>query len=128
MKVILDTHAFLWLAESPNKLSTTALDVCRNRTNTLYLSLVSLWEMQIKSQLGKLRLSLSLQESLYEQQYINHIQLLPITTTHIFALNQLPMNHSDPFDRLLIAQALSEQIAILSVDPLFRLYPVSVVW
>lgn len=97
MKVILDTHAFLWLAESPNKLSTTALDVCRNRTNTLYLSLVSLWEMQIKSQLGKLRLSLPLQESLYKQQYINHIQILPITTIHIFALNQLPMNHSDPY-------------------------------
>jgi PIN domain nuclease of toxin-antitoxin system len=128
MKVLLDSHTFLWLAESPAHLSPEAHEICRSAQNTILLSLVSLWELQIKTQLGKLRLSMPLQITLHEQQRVNNIQLLAISPAHIFALESLPNYHRDPFDRLLIAQSLAEGLPILSRDSVLAQYPAHVIW
>jgi len=92
------------------------------------LSLASVWEMQIKRQLGKLSLNLPLPELIASQQQTNGLQLLPIELNHIFMLENLPQFHRDPFDRLLIAQAVTEQIPVLSIDTVFDHYPVQRLW
>jgi PIN domain nuclease of toxin-antitoxin system len=126
MKLLLDTHVFLWLNDAPEKLSEMARQACEDLHNCLYLSLVSVWEIQIKQQLGKLQLSASWQEMIKTQQQDNNLVLLPIELTHIAALSQLPAMHRDPFDRLLIAQAIHESMTIITVDGFFADYPVSV--
>jgi len=128
MKYLLDTHTFLWWDTQSSQLSPKAFALCSDKTNTLLLSLASVWEIQIKSQLGKLTLPKSLAEIVERQQQTNQIELLPITLTHILALSQLPDHHRDPFDRLLIAQARVENISIISNDSVFRQYAVQVVW
>jgi PIN domain nuclease of toxin-antitoxin system len=128
MNLLLDTHIFLWLNDTPEKLSQPALNACQNEDNTLYLSLVSVWEMQIKQQLGKLKLSESLQTLIDTQQQQNGLQLLGIELEHIDALSLLPSPHRDPFDRLLIAQSIKERMHIVSADQAFTGYPVSLIW
>lgn len=96
--------------------------------NRLLLSAGSAWEMQIKMQIGKLRLSLSLEELLGNQQRVNNLEMIPITLGHILGLERLPMHHKDPFDRLLIAQAIAEGAALVSGDSIFANNPVEVVW
>ena len=96
--------------------------------NELILSVTSLWEMQIKHQLGKLSLRLPLTEIITYQQSTNGITVLPITQAHVFALDTLPTHHKDPFDRLLVACAISEDTTVISTDPVFATYPVQVIW
>lgn len=127
MKLLLDTHVFLWLNDSPEKLSDTARQVCEDLNNSLHLSMASVWEIQIKQQLGKLQLSESWREMIKTQQQDNDLVLLPIELKHIEALNSLPPVHRDPFDRLLIAQAIQESMSIVTVDSCFTNYPVSVI-
>lgn len=127
-RLLLDTHTFLWWDSAPDQLSATILALCRDPSVILFLSLVSLWEIQIKSGLGKLPLSLPLAEIVRDQQAHHGLQLLPITPTHIYALDGLPLHHKDPFDRLLIAQALVEGLPLASADGLFSPYPVPVIW
>ena len=93
--------------------------------NTLVLSVVSVWELQIKYQLGKLTLRAPLSQIVSDQQRENGIEILLVTLSHILALDQLPPIHKDPFDRLLIAQSIAENIAVLSVDAVFKNYPIS---
>ena len=126
MKLLLDTHIFIWWDSNPDQLSVQARSLCEDANNTLMLSLASVWEMQIKSQLGKLTFHRSLSESISSQQQTNGLEVLPIELQHIFALSQLPQHHKDPFDRLLIAQARVEQITLLSADSVFQQYPVVV--
>ena len=128
MKYLLDTHVFIWMANEPAKLSSTAAQLITDPANWLLLSLASVWEMQIKIQLGKMRLKLPLTELVAQQRQTNQIQLLPITFRHIITLENLPSHHKDPFDRLLIAQAIFEDIALIGDDPLIAKYPVKVVW
>lgn len=128
MNILLDTHAFLWWAEEPAKLSSTAFATCSDKANRLLISLVSVWEIQLKIQIGKLSLKLDLRSLLEEQQRENGIQLLPITLPHILGLAGLPDYHRDPFDRLLIAQAQVEGLALLSSDANIVRYPVPVIW
>ena len=128
MQLLLDTHTFIWWASPPNKLSSNALMICQNLENTLYLSVVSLWEIQIKSQLGKLNLSGSLQNLVKSQQQQNKLNILPVYLEHIFTLDSLPLHHKDPFDRLLIAQVLTEQFILVSKDLLLKSYGVNVWW
>jgi PIN domain nuclease of toxin-antitoxin system len=125
--LLLDTHTFLWWDSAPEKLSPTILALCRDPAVGLYLSLVSVWEIQIKSSLGKLPLSLPLRE-IMETQQKNGLLLLPVTLDHVLALSHLPGHHKDPFDRLLIAQAIAEGLTVASADQNFPLYPVSLVW
>ncbi len=126
MRLLLDTQIFIWWDSEPQKLSAQALALCQDQTNTLVLSVASVWEMQIKSQLGKLHLDRSLAEIVESQQLINNVELLPIHVTHVLALQHLPPHHKYPFDRLIIAQALAENMPVISADTIFPLYPVTV--
>lgn len=126
-RLLLDTHTFLWWDSAPERLSATVLALCRDPSIMLFLSLVSLWEIQIKSGLGKLPLALPLAEIIRDQQARHGLQILPITPTHVFALETLPPHHRDPFDRPLIAQAMTEGLPLASVDGLLSLYPGSVI-
>ncbi|MEJ5301322.1 MAG: type II toxin-antitoxin system VapC family toxin [Thermodesulforhabdaceae bacterium] len=128
MKLLLDTHTFIWWDSEPAKLSPQALALCQDRQNVLLLSVVSVWEMQIKLQLGKLRLALPLREIVESQRRTNNIEILPVTLEHALTLENLPAHHKDPFDRLLIAQAIVEEAALVSADPNIAKYVVQVVW
>lgn len=126
MNLLLDTHIFIWWDSQSASLSSSARALCENPSNTLYLSLASVWEMQIKQQLGKLDLSRPLALLIAEQQQANDIRILPIQMEHIFALGNLPAHHRDPFDRLLIAQAQIEGLLLLSDDVIFSQYAITV--
>jgi PIN domain nuclease of toxin-antitoxin system len=128
MKLLLDTHAFIWWIIQTSRLSATAFAAMQNPQNELLLSAISLWEIQLKIQLGRLRFNLPLPELVEEQQRLNGIQLLPIQPEHVYALSQLPFHHKDPFDRLLISQAITEQAALISSDAKFPTYPVQIIW
>lgn len=128
MKLLLDTHAFIWWAIRKERLSPTAIGLCEDGSNDLFLSIVSLWEMQLKIQLGKLRFNLPLNALIEAQQQINGIQLLAIESQHIYGLSQLPFHHKDPFDRLLVAQAVVENLPLISADPTLSTYPAQIVW
>lgn len=97
MNLLLDTHIFLWLNHQPEKLSETVLALCEDSKNTLYLSHVSPWEIQIKSKLGKLNLQSPLQEMIATQQRDNDLKLLPISLQHIYALAKFSKLSSRPF-------------------------------
>ncbi|MCZ8190498.1 MAG: type II toxin-antitoxin system VapC family toxin [Microcystis sp. LE19-338.1B] len=128
MKIFLDTHTFIWWDSEPEKLSQRALELCRDTSNTLLLSITSIWEMQIKLQLGKLSLKIPLAEMINTQQETNQIGLLSITVSHVLALNTLPNIHKDPFDRLLVAQANLENARLISHDSILAKYPVQIDW
>ncbi len=128
MKLLLDTHTFIWWDSEPAKLSPQAIALCQDQQNSLVLSVASVWEMQIKLQLGKLKLTLPLAELIESQQQTNHLETLPVLLTHVLALQHLPAHHKDPFDRLLIAQANIEDVVIVSNDPMFPKYTDKVVW
>lgn len=128
MRLLLDTHAFIYWTIRTDRLSPLALSLMQDPGNELFLSLVSLWEMQLKTRLGKLQFPLPLAQIVDEQQHLNGLRLLPLEPAHIYALDQLPFHHKDPFDRLLIAQAVTEHLPILSADHVFPSYPVQVIW
>ncbi len=128
MKLLLDTHVLLWLNDTPEKLSPLALTLCQDQANELYLSVVSVWEIQIKHQLGKLELDVSLAEIVQVQQADNELKILSMELLHIYTLETLPFHHNDPFDRLLIAQAIHEKMNLISADKQFIQYPVKVRW
>ena len=128
MKLLLDTHVFLWLASSPEHLSHTALEACEDPANQLYLSVVSAWEIQIKQQIGRLQLDVPLNQMIQAQESSNDLQILPVELQHVYALGELPLHHHDPFDRLLIAQARAEQAWLVSADSQFGPYPITVIW
>ena len=128
MRLLLDTHVFIWLRFSPGKISPTALDAYREPNNEVFFSLVSAWEMQIKQQLGKLALDVPLGQLLHEQYKNNQIRFLAIELPHILGIEKLLFHHKDPFDRLLIAQAIQEELTLLSSDGIFSEYPVSRLW
>lgn len=123
MKVLLDTHIFIWWDSEPEKLSPNILSLLQRTDTKLYVSVVSLWEIQIKSQLGKLTLSQSL-EDIYDSQSKNGISFLSVIPAHVLNLNTLSLHHKDPFDRMLISQALVEGLTLISIDQIFKLYDV----
>jgi|SRR5215813_12013953 PIN domain nuclease of toxin-antitoxin system len=124
MKLLLDTHIFIWSDEEPERIPQPQLSAMEDETNDLVLSVASVWEMQIKIQIGKLKLRMPLQEIIDEYQSVNDLQILPIEYKHILALDQLPFHHKDPFDRLIIAQAIAEDFTLVSADPKFSAYAV----
>ena len=128
MKLLLDTHAFIWWDIGDARLSPAALAACESPANTLHLSLASVWELQIKMQLGKLTLRLPLAEVLRDQQRRNGLALEPVALEDILALDTLRPLHRDPFDRLLVAQAVRGGFHLVSHDPEISRYPVSVLW
>lgn len=128
MKYLLDTHTFIWWVSSPEKLSENALAAYENRENSLFLSFASIWEMQIKVQIGKLRLPLHLKELVEEQKSVNELKILPISLSHIYRLENLPIHHKDPFDRMLISRSIEENLLLISKDSVFADYEVNVLW
>lgn len=127
MRVLLDTHIFLWWDNDIDRLSEQARSICQDSANTLILSVVSVWEMQIKENLGKLDLRLPLSDLVEDQRKTNGIEILSITLPHVLALEALPHHHKDPFDRLLIAQANVEDLNVLTIDPMFKQYDVKLI-
>ncbi len=128
MNLLLDTHAFIWWATAPEKLSPQARVSCEEVNNTLLLSVASVWEMQIKLQLGKLKLSDSLKAFIEYQKDADALHVLPIAVEHVFALDSLPLHHKDPFDRIIIAQATVEEYFVVTKDESFKMYPVKLLW
>lgn len=126
MRLLLDTQIFIWWDSESKNLPASILELCQDEANSLVLSVASVWEMQIKAQLGKLDLDRPLDQIVHEQERTNRIEILSIKADHVFGLQQLPHHHKDPFDRLLIAQAIVEDLPVLSVDPLFVQYPILV--
>ena len=124
MKLLLDTHIFLWLNQEPEKLPAHILALCEDVSHTLFLSQVSVWEIQIKHQLGKLKLDVPLSLMVETQQTDRDLQLTPITLAPTYALSELENHHNDPFDRLLIAQAKTESMMLLTLDSKVRAYTV----
>jgi PIN domain nuclease of toxin-antitoxin system len=128
MRLLLDTHCFIWMDDDFSKLSAKVQQAIINPSNTLYLSIVSIWELQIKTQLGKLEFNLPLEQKVEEQVKKNRLEILAITQAHIYGLEKLPMLHRDPFDRLLISQAITEELQLISSDSSIQQYAVSTLW
>lgn len=128
MRVLLDTHAFLWWVWDAPELSARARKCIANPENECLLSLASVWEIAIKSSLGKLKLDRSLDQFIPEQLSANGFNPLGISFRHIVLVNTMPFHHKDPFDRLLIAQAQEERVPIVSADPVFREYGIKRIW
>jgi PIN domain nuclease of toxin-antitoxin system len=128
MKLLLDTHAFLWFVMGSANLSGNARAFIEDISNENLLSIASLWEMAIKVSLGKLTLSAPFDQLIPEQLNLNGIGLLHIEIDHVSLLATLPFHHRDPFDRLLIAQAISEKIPVVSIDSAFDAYGITRLW
>ncbi len=122
MNLLIDTHIFIWLQIELHKLSAKRIQILEDKTNTLYLSLASIWELQLKIQNKKFSFPKPLRRIIREQQRINDLQVLPITLEHIYKLDNLPFHHKDPFDRLLIVQAVVESFTLITDDPKFSDY------
>ena len=128
MKLLLDTHVFIWWDSEPDKLSPKVLDACQDQTNVLVLSVVSVWEIQIKTQLGKLELKMPIANIIDQQRRTNGIEILDVRLQHVLALQALPRHHKDPFDRLLIAQTNAERATLVSHDAKLSHYEVPLLW
>ena len=128
MNLLLDSHTFIWMHNEPSKLSTKAAMEIVVLSNTLFLSIASIWEIQIKIQIGKFNFKDSLANVIAEQQKKNGLQILPVNLSHVLELENLPFHHKDPFDRLLIAQARVENLTLVSSDPNFSAYSVNLLW
>ncbi len=128
MRCLLDTHAFLWFVRGDSRLSDYARELILDVENERLLSVASLWEMAIKTGLGRLELPLSFPD-LVEQQVLGvGMELLPILPAHLEAFTKLPFHHKDPFDRLIIAQAMSEDLPVITRDAAFSPYDITVLW
>ncbi len=126
MKALLDTHVFLWAASEPEKLSQRASDICENAE--VVLSVASVWEIAIKVQIGRFVLPTEPRKWTQHQLEAAGIAVLPIHMRHALRAGELPFVHRDPFDRLLVAQAVEEELAIVSGDAVLSGYPVEIIW
>jgi len=124
---LLDTHAAIWFLTGDSLLSSTADQIIRKRTNHIYLSVISAWELTIKIDIGKLRFPGDAAGFLQAARD-NVITIIPIETAHLTALKGLPLIHRDPFDRLLVATAASEQLTLITADENIAQYEVSHIW
>lgn len=124
MRLLLDANAFLWWVTDSTRLSATAREAIADDQNVVLMGVGSLWELAIKRSLGKLDFPHDFQTVLRNEAF----ELLPITYDHLHALEALPLQHRDPFDRLIIAQAITENLTIVTSDQKFALYDVRVLW
>lgn len=127
-RLLLDTHSLIWFFSGDPKLSYDARQFMEDTDYIKLISLASVWEMGIKQSMGKLTLSLPLEEYINEKIALENFQILPIELNHLAKISTLPFHHKDPFDRLLIAQAETERIPILSRDIAFDKYNVHRFW
>ena len=127
MKLLLDTHAFLWFVTGDPRLSRAARAALEAEAAELHLSTASVWEMAIKSSLGRLSLPCPLDQYVAEKVAEGY-RVLPVHWAHAAVVERLAFHHRDPFDRLLVAQAFVERMPIVTRDRVFRKYGVRVVW
>jgi PIN domain nuclease of toxin-antitoxin system len=125
MKVLLDTHAFLWSITGDDRLSKTAEEIFLDPDNNLFFSAASFWEICIKMNLGKLSLKRGWFKTIQEEMRINAVQWLPVEMRHCVELTKLPFHHRDPFDRMLIAQAMVADLQLLSRDGRLSAYEIN---
>jgi PIN domain nuclease of toxin-antitoxin system len=128
MRVLVDTHALIWAGLEPARIGRRAAAILGNRSNEVFVSAASAWEIATKVRLGKLPGAEKL-----ERDFIDSVQeagytLLSITTAHALRAGRLPGDHRDPFDRMIAAQALAEDIPILSIDPKLDSFGISRIW
>lgn len=128
MKVLLDTHAFLWWVTDDPQLSARARDAIATPDNTVLFSVISAWEIIIKQGTGKLTLPEPAETYIPSRIEANQFSILDVNLTHILQVASLPNLHRDPFDRLLIAQSQTESAPIVSIDQFVKQYPVSRIW
>lgn len=123
MKYLIDTHVLIWFSEDDKRLPARIKSIIENDLSEIFVSHATIWEMAIKISLGKLKLRYSLAE--WEEVLMkNSLELLPNSFRHYQILLSLPLHHQDPFDRLIIAQAIAEDFTVISHDPKFSTYPV----
>jgi PIN domain nuclease of toxin-antitoxin system len=126
MKVLIDTHVLLWGLQGEEKFSRRVQKLLPN--SDVWISVASLWEIMTKVQVGKLTLPTPVGDYLSARLKANGVRILPLTFDHVKRVEELPLHHRDPFDRMLIAQALEENVPVITGDPLFPQYPVQVIW
>ncbi len=127
MNLLLDTHALLWFVAGDERLSSPARQTIEDPDTTCYVSIASWWEIAIKCSLDKLKLAAPL-ESFMADRVAEGFRVLPIETRHLPALATLPLHHRDPFDRLIICQAMAENMPICTGDPSFKAYESKAIW
>lgn len=127
MAFILDTHAFLWFVAGDKQLPESIKSKIIDINESCFLSVASLWEITIKNQIGKLTLGLSLEE-LFEYADRNRIEIIQISYEHLLTLSKLPIHHNDPFDRIIISQAIAENLTLVSKDKGFKKYKIKQQW
>jgi PIN domain nuclease of toxin-antitoxin system len=128
MKLLLDTCAFLWIIRKKPQASPTAIALFRDKDNEVFLSSVSAWEIAVKHRLGKLPLGDVPVRYVPAERNKHRIETLPLNETDTLVLDKMPLLHHDPFDRMLICQAIANQMVILTPDPLITQYPVMTRW
>ena len=131
MRYLLDTHVFLWALAKPENLSTTANALIENPENILFLSSASIWEISIKQTIGKLKiLDKSLDLKTFVEKAIEDLNLLKLSIQfeHIYTLHNIPYHHKDPFDRILIAQSVAENLILITDDKIIKKYKVRTIW
>ena len=128
MKILLDTCAFLWLTTDAPELSDKAKILFQNTNNAVYLSSVSVWEIIVKHQLGKLPLPSAADDFIKKQCEKHFIEYLSLDEKAVFNLSRLPNHHRDPFDRMLVCQAIAYDLTVLTSDKLIMQYPVATIW
>ena len=128
MRLLLDTHTFIWYVTDNPKLSAHVKLLIEDENNEKLVSIASIWEMAIKHSIGRLNFSLPFMEFVGQQLTVSNIGLIEINLQHIEVVASLPLHHRDPFDRLIIAQSMAEQIPLLSVDAIFDAYAIARVW
>jgi PIN domain nuclease of toxin-antitoxin system len=126
MKVLLDTNTFLWGLSAPEKLSLAARNTVASSER--FLSVASIWEVLIKVRIGKLPLPVPAGNYLTTKMGANGVSVLSIKLEHVLQIEKLQLHHRDPFDRILIAQSLQEGWPIITSDPVFKKYPIRVIW
>lgn len=128
MKVLLDTHAFLWWITDDPQLPAQVRGIIANSDNNLFFSAASCWEIVIKTQLGRIKLPDKPDIFIAEQMASNAIQSLPVQVSHALHVFNLPYLHNDPFDRIIIAQAQLEKLPVITSDSLISQYKIDIIW
>ena len=128
MRLLLDTCTFVWLASEPGRLSARATQTINDHKSVLVLSDVTVWEICLKWQSGKLRLPEPPRTWCENQAGVWHLESLSVTREALYRTTELPSHHRDPFDRLLVAQSLEEGLPLITPDQHIAAYPISVVW
>lgn len=127
MNILLDTNAFIWFSEDDKKLSDKGRVMIEEENNIIFVSVATFWEIAIKKSIGKLEMTLPINE-LYRKAIDNGFEILSILFEHIQQIETLPYYHKDPFDRIIISQSIVEDMTVVTSDDIFRKYNVKRVW